>query len=267
MKRRPKVSGVSGTCAYCAAAGVRVEREHVFPDSWYPDGFPQDRMITVPSCTRCNRDYGRLEERLFWPLVAGFARRDAARDTIIARALRGLDPSAGRNVRDVAHRAVRRRRMAWIQRSVPAAQDVLAAWTPTPRDYKVVRTEGGLLVRGARSHEVQTEDLEALACKLVKGCYRAFLDETLASDAGCVGFFFDEDPTVEFSEVARRANLQRAGEWPFEVAFARNNAGATVWLFALWSNYAVQGVTVPAGDPVARTMEELVRRREAARDS
>lgn len=56
-------------CTYCGAEGVKLETEHVFPESWYPDAFPTERMITVPACTPCNRTYGQLEGRLFLPLV------------------------------------------------------------------------------------------------------------------------------------------------------------------------------------------------------
>ncbi|MEO7735847.1 MAG: hypothetical protein ABIY55_33135 [Kofleriaceae bacterium] len=64
------VEGVKlGTCVYCCASPVKVEDEHVFPSSWYPDGTPPSTMLIVPACRRCNGDFGRVEERMFLTLA------------------------------------------------------------------------------------------------------------------------------------------------------------------------------------------------------
>lgn len=254
MAHRPKLP--IGTCAYCAASDVPVEDEHVFPDSWFPDGFPRDRMVVVPSCVACNRRYGRIEERLFWPLVAGFGSADPRTESIIARAIRGVDPGAGKGPRDVSHRAARARRLRRIYRAVPASADVDLAWTPVPRDYSVVRTPGGLLVQGAYSHEVPTEELDALAGKLVKGCYRALSGRELSRDARCFGEFFSEQPGPMLAEIANNAPLQRSGEWPFEIACTRDSRGASLWLFVLWGLYTVRGGTIPADHPLTKVLAD-----------
>jgi hypothetical protein len=94
------------SCAYCSTVVEKVEKEHVFPESWYPDGTPRDRMVLVPACRKCNGDFGRIEERMLLPLALALP-DDADTQSILARATRGLDPSAGRNVQDIYHRHAR----------------------------------------------------------------------------------------------------------------------------------------------------------------
>jgi hypothetical protein len=66
-----------------------MEAEHVFPESWYPNGTPRASMVLVPACRKCNGDHGRIEERTFLPLVGGLPCGDPAIRSIIDRALCG----------------------------------------------------------------------------------------------------------------------------------------------------------------------------------
>ncbi len=64
----PKAIG-TGTCPFCGKQDVELTREHVFPESWYPDGTPQALMVVVPACWPCNQRHAAIESRLFLPLV------------------------------------------------------------------------------------------------------------------------------------------------------------------------------------------------------
>lgn len=98
-------------CAYCAVARG-TEAEHVFPESWYPDGTVPSSMLTVPACRRCNASYGVLEETLRLPLVAGLQRGAPTSIGVVERALRAVDARAGHSVTDASHRAARSRSIA-----------------------------------------------------------------------------------------------------------------------------------------------------------
>lgn len=58
-----------GVCPYCAAEDVPLTIEHVFPESWYPDGVRQEDMFKGPACGPCNHSHGKIENRLFLTLI------------------------------------------------------------------------------------------------------------------------------------------------------------------------------------------------------
>jgi hypothetical protein len=49
-------------CVYCGSTEA-IERDHVPPKCFFPEPRPSE-LITVPSCTRCNRGFGKDDERV-----------------------------------------------------------------------------------------------------------------------------------------------------------------------------------------------------------
>jgi hypothetical protein len=86
---RPK-----GTCAYCATDGVEIEGEHVFPESWYPDGYSRLLMLIVPSCRTCNDGFNRVEQRLFLPFMMSLP-PDPRMAGLTEQAIRSAETNAG----------------------------------------------------------------------------------------------------------------------------------------------------------------------------
>jgi hypothetical protein len=58
------------------------------------------------SCGPCNATYDKVEKRLFLPLVVSLP-TDPRTASILERALRSVDPRAGKNLRDSNHRQLR----------------------------------------------------------------------------------------------------------------------------------------------------------------
>jgi hypothetical protein len=59
--KRPRSDG---RCVHCR--GVASTKDHVFPDSWYPESTPGNvQRWTVPCCEKCNRDLGLIEKEVF----------------------------------------------------------------------------------------------------------------------------------------------------------------------------------------------------------
>jgi len=59
--KRPRSDG---RCVHCR--GVASTKDHVFPDSWYPESTPGNvQRWTVPCCTNCNCDLGLIEKEVF----------------------------------------------------------------------------------------------------------------------------------------------------------------------------------------------------------
>jgi hypothetical protein len=91
-----------------------VERtwDHVFPRAWYPETTPADLYKwQIPSCNRCNRELGKIEEDLLFRL--GLCVNPTPETAgIIKKAQRSYTPEFAKNERD---RAARATRMARIQ--------------------------------------------------------------------------------------------------------------------------------------------------------
>jgi hypothetical protein len=65
--------------------------DHVFPSSWYPDSTPGNvQRWTVPTCGRCNGDYGEIEKELFVYLALCLDPRKAEASGLAKRALRSF---------------------------------------------------------------------------------------------------------------------------------------------------------------------------------
>src|SRR5215831_12374580 len=61
MARRPKSDG---RCIRRAVLTAKTY-DHVSPSCWYPDSTPSNvQRWTVPSCSRCNRELGAVEQEL-----------------------------------------------------------------------------------------------------------------------------------------------------------------------------------------------------------
>src|SRR5580704_2378724 len=55
-----------GKCVHCLKDVDARNSDHVFPESWYPDSTPPGvEKWQIPSCIRCNSDYGKLEQDFF----------------------------------------------------------------------------------------------------------------------------------------------------------------------------------------------------------
>ncbi len=198
-------------------------------------------MVLVPACRKCNGDYGRLEERMFLPLVGGLPYDDPATRSIINRALCGADPNAANDTRDVSYRGARRRS---IQRRFtlidPNEHPQTVVWTPAPRTPSAVRTPAGLVVRGLPAVRFAPEDLSALGVKFLKGCYFAAKGSPLRADAICEAHAFSQNPTEALRSAEQHLHLNFVGQPPFRYAFARatEDDAVTAWWFILW-NYIV----------------------------
>lgn len=65
---------IEGTkiCTHCGATKGIVENDHIPPKSFFPKPRPSN-LITVPSCSKCNRDPGKDEEYFLATLMFGNA--------------------------------------------------------------------------------------------------------------------------------------------------------------------------------------------------
>ncbi len=156
MKKRRKVQG----CAYCGIACI-CEIEHVFPESWYPDGHTPSQMLTVPGCAECNRGLGKIEERLFLLFAATMPDSDVRLASIRERAQRAISPSTARVDEDPRYPDGAKETARWpVFESLRNANDPqLRMWNPLPRVRQSLVTPAGLHVDGFHAIEFPMTDL------------------------------------------------------------------------------------------------------------
>jgi hypothetical protein len=64
--RRPRSDGRCVHCRRHLDDETGTTKDHVFPDSWYPDSTPSTvQRWTVPACLRCNNELGLTEKEVF----------------------------------------------------------------------------------------------------------------------------------------------------------------------------------------------------------
>lgn len=157
----PKSPGF-GTCVHCGMHADRRTWDHVFPKGWYPDDTPKDlEKWKIPACRLCNAEYGRIEEELgiLIPLCLGPDSPHAK--GMYRKALRAIDPSAGRNYKDKLRRQQRKEKLLGGM--------LMGDQIPTEGAYP------GLEERWSRPKSdqvallVSAKNLERLAEKIVKG--------------------------------------------------------------------------------------------------
>ena len=159
----------AGTCAYCAQHAPLLEDEHVFPESWHPTTTPLDvEKITVPSCTPCNRAYGRVEERLQRQWIQCIDTSNPAAHGIWERVERSMDPKRGRNDRDRRVRSGTREKLRRSVRRVPVASDGLFPGMGA-RDAQWAQLPSGLVALSAKAIFVDGNNVASFTAKLVRG--------------------------------------------------------------------------------------------------
>lgn len=170
MARKPG----PGICVHCLQEVPQRNWDHVFPQGWYPDTTPENiEKWKIPTCKRCNDEYGKLEEKLGIILSACVNPKTAQASGIWKKTLRSLDPSCGRTEEDRRAREQKKRKLLGMIRT---GEEI-----PNDGIYP------GLGERWGRSRDEQiallvpAKDLKRIAEKIVKGL--AFIEDGYLLDA------------------------------------------------------------------------------------
>jgi hypothetical protein len=162
MLKRPKSDG---RCIHCREALVKKTKDHVFPSSWYPDSTPLKlQRWTVPSCERCNCEFGSLEKELFVRLALCIDPRKAAAAGISKRAIRSLGIGvAGISDEERRHRQSLKEKVFARAKPVSSSKDlahVLPGLGPHPEASPAQQLQ----------ISIPEKMLAAVAKKIVRGC-------------------------------------------------------------------------------------------------
>src|SRR4051795_1660521 len=101
-----------GKCVHCLKDDAELTSDHMFPKSWYPDTTPENlEKWQFPCCRRCNQRYSKIEDDLLNRFALVLDAKHPASQGLVDAALRAIEPNAGRDEKDTASRAARRRKI------------------------------------------------------------------------------------------------------------------------------------------------------------
>lgn len=170
MARKPG----PGICVHCLREVPKRNWDHVFPQGWYPDTTPENlEKWKIPSCKRCNDEYGRIEEDLGILLSACVNPGSAQASGIWKKTLRALDPSHGRTGKD---RKARERKKQKLLGMIRKGDEI-----PDHGIYPGLGERWGRPRHEQAALLVPARHLQKLAEKVVKGL--AFIEDGQLVDA------------------------------------------------------------------------------------
>lgn len=247
------------SCTYCVEPVEHPEDEHLFPESWYPDGTDASHMILVPSCSACNRQLGKIEERLVRSLIMGLTPENPASHGVRERVFNGMNwlRAKGKTV-DAQARDARARSGAW-NRFMGRTQVVLAEEqldvfpTRNPPQPSLIQNRVGLWVRGTGAVSFDPSDLQALGEKFARGVFRLRTGQPLPK-----GIPMDVRPVgwLTAQEIIERMGWPPLGKHPSFIFWGNvttEDAVASMWFFQMWGE---QVLFVSTGKLVPLTLEK-----------
>ncbi len=151
-----------GRCVHCGVDAQIRTWDHVFPRGWYPENTPQDiEKWKIPACKKCNAEYGSLEEDLGIRIALCIGPDAPNAKGIYEKALRSMDASKGKNMKDCIRRAKKRDRyLGMMLRGDSIPQDGVYPgfedkWDRAPADQIALR--------------IYVHELQRIVEKIIKG--------------------------------------------------------------------------------------------------
>jgi len=134
-----------GKCVHCLKYCEHPTRDHVFPQSWYPDTTPLNlEKWKIPSCDDCNTEYSKTESDLL--MRCGICMNPQSPDTrgIPDKAMRAITPENGKDKGDMDCRF--KARLKILQSIVPNEMIDYRAVLPYKIPSTAMEDPTGLLV-------------------------------------------------------------------------------------------------------------------------
>jgi len=85
-------------CIYCLGYFENLTKDHVFPESWFPDSTPKGmEKWVVPACLKCNNKLGKIEEATYNKLALSVTKDEIAASGISEKIARKYNPSTAKD--------------------------------------------------------------------------------------------------------------------------------------------------------------------------
>lgn len=233
LRRRMAKHFPPGPCVHCLQHVEKPTSDHVFPKSWYPDSTPENlEKWQIPSCSQCNQEYGRLEERLFIKLALCVDNEAWESLGLGSKLVRALDPSRGRDARDTSFREKQARSLLASMHE-PSHERLTLCTTPNASGEVIT---------------VEVRDLNRLGEKIMRGLTFIYLGKLVTSNYqltsnGLPGVY------PSFDSKAHCAGEQLERGPGIEVRWAKTAEDPVCGMFVIriFGCFSIRGVILPKG--------------------
>jgi hypothetical protein len=245
------------TCAYCGRETVP-EKEHVFPESWYPSTTPENLdKVHVPSCHACNRRWRETEEHFAFDVWLGLSPEYEEVKGVVDSFIRSFSIARGQNAPDARKRMKKalalQRTMLWVDPR-PGA----------PR--RVVRLESGVFAPRSPARRLQPKVRSGMAEKFIRGLHYAETEQCLPTDLTvetCQArghMMVPSESDAEFWNFVDVVPLDRSVAPAF--LYGRvHTLERSAWRFLLWGQVTLLAFASPGIDPATIPPDAVARSR------
>jgi hypothetical protein len=214
-------------------------RDHVFPKSWYPTSTPPEvQRWTVPSCTGCNRELGKIEKELFVRLALCVDPRKAAAAGLSEKAVRSMGVRAENlTARERKHREALKSKILKEIKPYQASAAVLPGLGPHPgfpghQQYQV---------------EFAQSSIEAVAKKIVRGCEYILAQNRIVEPPYTEQICFAKESDIQgVLQIFKHFGPTYLGPgFLVARAAAHDDPKSVMYKIDVWDSWTIYGVIVP----------------------
>jgi len=228
MAKRPK----NGVCVHCLESFEEGTWDHVFPESWYPKSTPENlEKWKIPSCEKCNREYGKMEREMLQHLGLAVNPDNIASSGIPEKVHRALDKNQGHSEKDSSAREKAKEKIASKLIEVTAEYESGVFPSLDPHEYEEGARKMGI--------PIDAEWFERLSIKIVKGVTYLETGKLIDEPYEITYGVLREEPDnpilkavqqfgkVEYRGPGLRIGKARTGEDPIQ----------SVWIIDIWQQF------------------------------
>jgi hypothetical protein len=151
-----------GKCVHCLKIFDSLTWDHVFPKAWYPDTTdPNLYKWQIPSCKRCNNEYGNLENDLLIRFAMCLDPSDPDCTSIVEKGERAVDPKCAKGKKDRDNRQAKRKK---VIREMSVGESI-----PQKHIYPNFGLYPNIPIQEQGSISIKKYSIERLAEKIVRG--------------------------------------------------------------------------------------------------
>jgi hypothetical protein len=197
-----------GTCVYCGKSG-EITRDHVVPRSLFLQPYPEN-IITVPACSKCNRQKAKDDEFL--------------RDFLVADYRTKFSPVAQKLFQGKTMRAFSRKQSELLSEAVMKAE------------LRPLMSSGGIFLGNYRMLDVDESRISLIFERLTRGLYFDALKSRLPQKCHFQVMTVQPHNMEKLIENFRPLKTREIGKGTFECAFfySKEAPEKSQWLFLFY---------------------------------
>jgi len=223
-----------GKCVHCGEYSEKRTWDHVFPKGWYPEDTPPDiEKWKIPTCKKCNAEYGILEEDLGIKIAFCIGPDAPNGKGIFRKALRSMDASKGRNMKDRIRRAKKRDRYLGLTMKGNAI--------PQGGVYPGFEYKGDCPREGQTALLIYAHEFERIVDKIIKGTVFIEDNQFLDSSTEIQHLVVSDEEARPLEELLSKFGTRHSREPGIEVvrAITPEDGVSALYKISIWGQWVL----------------------------